>query len=136
MAELRPSHHVSPSTSGHQPPKIAPMPVQHVGNHGEELSPIDLVEEVRTDQKIRAFGVTGSKQHHEWKRKPFTTGQGAVRIRSFHGKLSDQGLAYLDEAVNEWLDQHPEVEVKFVTSNVGVFEGKMREPALVLNLWY
>ena len=35
-----------------------------------------------------------------------------------------------------WLDAHPEVEVKFVTSTVGIFEGKMREPALILNLWY
>ena len=57
-------------------------------------------------------------------------------MKSFHGKYSDQGLQYLDDAVNEWLDAHPDVEVKFVTSTVGVFEGKIREPALVLNLWY
>jgi hypothetical protein len=37
----------------------------------------------------------------------------------------------MDNQINEWLDANPEVEVKFVTSTVGVFEGKMREPALV-----
>ena len=69
-------------------------------------------------------------------RKPVTTGRGACRVRSFHGRLSDEGLAFIDEKINEWLDRHPEIEVKFVTSTTGVFEGKIREPALVLNVWY
>jgi hypothetical protein len=38
--------------------------------------------------------------------------------------------------INEWLDDHPEIEVKFVTQTVHVFEGKIREPALVMNVWY
>jgi hypothetical protein len=106
--------------------------------------PIALVEELLEDdlattsapKKIKAFGEDGTKKHHDWKRKAAATGQGACRVRSFHGKYSDQGLQYLDDAVNEWLDANPDVEVKFVTSTVGVFEGKIREPALVLNLWY
>jgi hypothetical protein len=57
-------------------------------------------------------------------------------VKTFHGKYSDQGMEHLDDVINEWLDNHPEVEVKFVTSTVNVFEGKIREPALVLNLWY
>jgi hypothetical protein len=27
----------------------------------------------------------------------------------FHGRLSDDGLAYTDDKINEWLDNHPEV---------------------------
>jgi hypothetical protein len=45
-------------------------------------------------------------------------------------------LEYLDNAVNEWLDANPDVEVKFVTPTVMTFEGKIREAALVLNIWY
>jgi hypothetical protein len=64
------------------------------------------------------------------------TGQGAVRVRSFHGRLSDEGMAFMDEKINDWLDAHPEIEVKIVTTTIGTFEGKIREPALVVNVWY
>jgi hypothetical protein len=117
------------------PPKIAPMPT--IKHEELDLEPIDLVEDSKAiSQKIRAFGNHTGQKAHQWKRQPVKTGQGAIRVRSFHGKLSDQGLGYLDDAVNNWLDEHPEVEVKFVTQSVGTFEGKIREPALVLNLWY
>jgi hypothetical protein len=86
--------------------------------------------------KIKAFGIAGEHRKRTFKRQTKANGTGAVRVRTFHGKLSDQGMGYLDDAINEWLDQNPDVEVKFVTSTVGVFEGKIREPALVLNLWY
>ena len=33
--------------------------------------------------------------------------------------------------VNQWIDGHPEVEIKFVTSTVGLYEGKIKEPALI-----
>jgi hypothetical protein len=105
------------------------------------LDPIGLVEEpsnlaTETAKKIKAFGVTGTQKTHDWKRKCSVNGTGACRVRSFHGRLSDQGLGFMDDQINEWLDSHPEVEVKLVTSTVGQYEGKIREPALVLNLWY
>ncbi len=109
-----------------------PIPVQ-------DTSPIGLITEPATpsgESKIKALSSAGSVRKDQYKRTPYVNGTGVCRVRTFHGKLSDQGLEYLDNAINEWLDNHPEVEVKFVTSSVGVFEGKMREPALVLNLWY
>ncbi len=45
-------------------------------------------------------------------------------------------MDYLDNAINEWLDQHPEVEVKFVTQSIGMFDGKIKDLALILNVWY
>jgi hypothetical protein len=126
----------------HGPPKIGAMPIQQIKPDEGELDPIGLVDEVEevegvTDaKKIKAFGVVGGQRAHTWKRTATTPGTGACRVRSFHGKLSDQGMTYLDDQINEWLDQHPEVEVKFVTSTVGQFEGKIREPALIMNLWY
>lgn len=71
-----------------------------------------------TEVKFKAFGVGATHRERQWKRQTRSTGSGAVRVRSFHGKLSGQGMEYLDNAINEWLDQHPEVEVKFVTSTV------------------
>src|SRR6185295_12959724 len=82
------------------------------------------------------FGGEAARKEHNWKRQTYRDGKGAVRMKTFHAKYSEQGMEHLDDMVNEWLDNHPDVEVKFVTSTVNVFEGKIREPALVLNMWY
>ncbi|MEM6332604.1 MAG: hypothetical protein AAF823_04615, partial [Planctomycetota bacterium] len=48
------------------------------------------------------------------------------------GVLADQ-LA--DEQVNEWLDAHPEYEVKFVSQSIGKLVGKNTEDALFMSIW-
>ena len=129
---------------------LQPKPAQPVRAQGAGDDPIELVEELgapaATQQTARAadaapvskirFGPELGHKKHDWKRATHVGGTGACRVKSFHGKYSDQGLEYMDDQINEWLDAHPDIEVKFVTSTVGVFEGKIREPALVLNLWY
>lgn len=126
-----------------QRPGIAPMPVQPLVQ--EDLEPIGLVDEIAAPQakgkenKITAFGVSmgnGGHATHEWKRTPHVTGTGVCRVKSFHGRLSDQGMDYLDTTINEWLDAHPEVEVKMVTTSTNLFDGKMKELALIVNVWY
>ena len=57
-----------------------------------------------------------------------------VAAAAVHGRLSDEGMSYMDEKVNEWLDAHPEIEVKLVTTAIGPYEGKIKEPALVMNV--
>jgi hypothetical protein len=116
------------------------MPVEHkpAAKHDD---PISLEGDEPTSSepiksKIRAFSV--AEAHigpHDWKRTPHTC-EGACRMRTFHGRLSDQGMDYLDNAINEWLDKHPEIEVKFVTQSIGMFDGKIKDWALILNLWY
>ena len=88
--------------------------------------------------KIQAFQqALGSKRHEDqWKRSPNVTGTGAIHCKSFHCKLSDDALAFLDEQVNQWLDAHPQYEVKFVSTGVGEFTGKLgKEPHLVMQVW-
>ncbi len=112
----------------------------HAQAKHHDSDPIELIDEKEAEEaaarKIKTFGAETVRHDHTSKRKLNANGTGATRVRSFHGKYSDQGLEFLDNAVNDWLDAHADVEVKFVTSTVGVFEGKIREPALVLNLWY
>ncbi len=156
-----PQAHPAPHPPLHQvphPPPLRPggVPVPAVGRAvvgamthiptDHELEPITLVEDIAdasptsvapaAPKKIVAMGADLITKKHQWKRQPVKTGTGAVRVKSFHGKYSDQGLEYLDNAINEWLDANADVEVKFVTSTVMTFEGKIREPALVLNVWY
>jgi len=123
--------------------KVAGMPVQAMPKADDHsLDPISLVDDFDassdspTPSKIKAFGVAGMTQAHTYKRPTHATGQGACRVRSFHGRLSDEGMAYMDDKINEWLDSHPEIEVKIVTTSIGQYEGKIKEPALVLNVWY
>lgn len=134
VAPHAPSHAPhAPSLHHHAPTPVEEEPIALVD---DDVAPAASATEEFT-KKIKALGEAGvHKKHHDWKRKVVTNGFGAIRVKSFHGKYSDSGLQYLDDAINEWLDANPEVEIKFVTPTVGVFEGKIREPALVLNLWY
>lgn len=123
--------------------KVAGMPVQAMPKADDHsLDPISLVDDFDASSdtphtsKIKAFGVAGMHQEKGYKRKTYASGQGACRVRSFHGRLSDEGMAYMDDKINEWLDNHPDIEVKVVTTTIGQYEGKIKEPALVVNVWY
>lgn len=89
---------------------------------------------VAASSYIRAFGP--SRRHAEhWKRTPNATGQGAIHVKTFVAKLRPDGMEFLDQQINEWLDDHPEYEVKFVTTATGQLMSKNPEPALILNVW-
>jgi len=85
--------------------------------------------------KITSFG--GKPKRHEdiWSRTPNTTGKGAIHTKTFHCKLTADALVYLDQCINEWLDAHPQYEVKFVSSTVGTISGKLKEPNLICQVW-
>lgn len=88
--------------------------------------------------KIRpmAQGLLGGKRHEDnWDRSPNVTGTGAIHVKSFHCKLTGESLEYLDRQINEWLDDHPQYEVKFVTTAIGEWTGKLKEPNLILQVW-
>ena len=104
--------------------------------------PIDLVDiEQGGATQIKAFGAGARaaarelRQEEGLKRPLNVTGQGATRARNFHSKLNDAALALMDKAINEWIDQSG-VEVKCVSSCIGIFEGKKPEPHLILTAWY
>ncbi len=69
-------------------------------------------------------------------RRPLTRGENATRCRTFHGKLGEGAIQFLNDQINEWVDGNPDVEIKFATSSVGVFEGKHSEPHLFLTIFY
>ena len=85
-------------------------------------------------KKIRAFE-TRRRHEDQWNRTPNATGRGAIHVRTFHSKLTDDALVYLDQCINEWLDAHPEYEVKLVNSTVGQLTGKLKEPHLICQVW-
>jgi len=87
--------------------------------------------------KIRTFEqkLAGGRHEDQWDRSPNVTGTGAIHVKSFHCKLNEESLHHLDQQINEWLDAHPQYEVKFVTSTVGEWRGKTTEPNLLVQVW-
>jgi DNA-directed RNA polymerase subunit M/transcription elongation factor TFIIS len=99
-------------------------------------------EKPEAKPKIKAFGddsVFGQLvDHNEAKyQRPLTnTGRSAIRCRTFHTKLTDAALSYMDSVINEWIDKNPQIEVKFATSSIGMFEAKRLEPHLIITVFY
>lgn len=60
----------------------------------------------------------------------------AIRCRSFHSKLTDSALQFMDDQINGWLDTNDHIYVKFATSTIGLFEGKHAEPNLIVTMFY
>ena len=123
-----------------------PVVAGEVEEEAKEEESIDLVD-LEGDgaggapTQIRAFGrgarAMATELRHEevLKRGLNVTGQGATRTRTFHSKLNDAALALMDQAINEWIDSGG-VEVKCVSSCIGIFEGKKPEPHLIVTVWY
>ncbi|MEM6392362.1 MAG: hypothetical protein AAF797_06275 [Planctomycetota bacterium] len=103
----------------------------------DELAPIDMASDedrIKNAKLIRSS--EGRKPHEDhWTRTPNLTGKGAIHVKTFVSKLRLDAIDHLDEQVNEWLDLHPEYEVKFVTTTVGKLVGKIPEQAIFMNVW-
>lgn len=101
----------------------APMPVASGPSGG--------VGKIRTfEQKLGA-----GRHEDKWSRTPNVTGSGAIHVKSFHCRLTGDSLEFLDQQINEWLDAHPQYEVKMVTTSIGLWSGKLKEPNLIVNVW-
>jgi len=115
-------------TGGAQPPASAardPEPLPVATGVGQVAA---------VSKKIKPMG-KDVRHEEKWSRTPNTTGSGAIHVRTFHAKITEDALTYLDQVVNEWLDKHPQYEVKFVSTTVGIMSGKLKEPALILQVW-
>ncbi len=124
----------APAPKAEAPPDITEVPIA--------LEPEDVSREADGTSKIKAFGGTGisaakgALDTSSLKRNVNVTGTGATRCRTFHSKLNDSSLAYLNSQVNEWADGDPAIDIKFATSSVGVVEGKHAEPHLIVTVFY
>lgn len=113
---------------------------------------ISLVEEAELDTAITdkpeakpkiksfaddsVFGQTLEHDESKYQRPLNNTGRSAIRCRTFHAKLADAALSYMDSIINEWVDKNPQIEIKFATSAIGMFEGKRQEPHLMVTVFY
>ena len=135
-------HAPAPSHGTHSP-GIAPMPTlpprpkvddTPLALEAEEKPATTTTEPPKS--KIHQISAGPSIVAHSYKRQSHVNQTGAVRIRTFHCRLSEQGVEYLDQTINDWLEGHPDIEIKFSTSTVGMWDGKLKEPSLIITVWY
>lgn len=102
-----------------------------------DTAPLPVAEGVGPSTGAKRISAFGKPQRHEdhWSRSPNTTGIGAIHVKTFHAKLTGDALEYMDQCINEWLDAHPQYEVKFVSSTVGTLTGKIKEPNIICQVW-
>lgn len=136
------------ATSAAPPPAQSQSSPGNSGdNHGDAT--ITLVAEQQGEQdqgtrqesrKITSFAEkglgVGARAEHAYHRGLVGRDQGATRCRTFHAKLTDPAIAYMDNQINEWLDAHPEYYIKHATTTIGVFEGKHAEQHLIVTVYY
>ena len=60
-----------------------------------------------------------------------------IYLRTFFSKCTPQAIDYLDQHVNNWVDQ-TKSRIVFANQSFGVIEGKggQKDPNLFLNVWY
>lgn len=82
------------------------------------------------------LGQTGGWDDAKFKRPLRPDSIGGTRCRVFHCRLSEGAVEYMNNQVNEWLDESDDIVVKFANSTIGLFEGKHTEPNLILTVFY
>ncbi|MBI4719576.1 MAG: hypothetical protein HY763_17410 [Planctomycetes bacterium] len=69
--------------------------------------------------------------------RPLSPAQaGATRCRTFHAKLSAAAIDFMNNQINDWLDNNEKIVIKFATSTIGPFEGKHTEPNIIVTVFY
>jgi hypothetical protein len=101
-----------------------------------DIAPIDMAAEDPAAVKQEIRKEVERRVHDEhWKRSPNVTGTGAIHVKTFFAKLRPDAIGHMDNNINEWLDAHPEYEVKLVSTTIGDLVGKTKEKALFVNVW-
>ena len=118
-------------------PDLPPDPTEEQPPHQAEDEAIQIVSDSPDGlrKKIKAFNQ--QKRHEDaWSRSPNTTGSGAIHVQTFFAKLTEDSVKYMDQSINEWLDQHPQYEVKFVNSSIGTMRGKGgQQDVMICQVW-
>lgn len=108
-----------------------PIPPEELEPDGGESSASTTA---MASSKIRRFE-TAMPTGHAWQRQPNVSGCGATHMKTFLAKLRPEAIDHMDEQINQWLDEHPTYEVKFVSSAIGILQGKNAEQAIFVTVW-
>ncbi|MGB0715230.1 MAG: hypothetical protein ACPGXK_05090 [Phycisphaerae bacterium] len=105
------------------------------GDDDEGPSVTDMSQS-RILQSEHNLGLAGAWDDSNYKRALMSDGKFATRCRTFHCKLAESALQFMNQQINDWVDSNDKIAIKFATSTIGVFEGKHAEPHLMVTVFY
>lgn len=117
-------------------PEPEPEPESLITSELDVGGPPERPEIVNISSESVAGTLAAAFSDDRYDRPLNKTGQGATRCRTFHAKLNDGAIGFMNEQINEWLDGNTDIEIKSSSSTIGVFEGKSSEPHLILTVLY
>ena len=88
--------------------------------------------------RIQTFGAAaaaGKRGAKQFKRPLNLSGFGATRCRVFNSKVTVAAIDHMVNSINEWLD-NDQIEIKQVNQVIGIMEGKVPEPNVIITVWY
>ncbi len=67
---------------------------------------------------------------------PASSGQRIKGVKTFFTKLHPGALEFMDEQINNWLKEHPDVYIKHTNITTGDVQAKKTEPNVIITVWY
>ena len=104
-------------------------------DEGFDEKPADLSQSKITTS-VQTLGIAGGWDDSRYKRPLVADKLHATRCRTFHSKLNEASLEFMNNQINEWIDRHHEIVIKFASTTIGMFEGKHTEPNLIVTIFY
>jgi len=111
-------------------------PIEFDNDDERPSSPADLSSSRIHAASAATLGVAGAWDDAKYKRSLSPNASGATRCRTFHCKLSEAAVEFMNSQINEWLDHNDKIVIKFTNSTIGAFEGKHTEPNLIVTVFY
>ncbi len=68
--------------------------------------------------------------------KNVSSGERITGMKTFFAKLHAGALEFLDEQINDWLKDNPEVQIKHTNITTGDVQAKKTEPNILITVWY
>lgn len=129
VAEYERAHDASGSSAGS-------MTFEPISIHGDDDDDTPPPAKSKIVTTTAVLGEAGAWDENRYKRPADPKSVGATRCRTFHSKLNESSLEFMNRQINEWIDANKDIAVKFATTSIGVFEGKHAEPNLILTVFY
>lgn len=101
----------------------------------DDEPPVERLSKSRISVATKTL-LSGSNRQQQYTRALDASATAATRCRTFHAKLNEAALEFMNNQVNAWVDGDESIRIKFATSTIGVFEGKHAEPHLILTVFY
>lgn len=68
--------------------------------------------------------------------EPVAVSRRITGVKTFFTKLHPGALEFMDDQINVWLKEHPEICIKHTNITTGEVQAKKTEPNIIITVWY